>query len=435
MKIVQAILNKNPCYTANRKITVKGLMLHSVGCPQPKASVFLNSWNSPAHKNSCVHAFIDGNDGTVYQTLPWNHRGWHAGGSANNTHIGVEMCEPGCIHYTGGAAFECPDVNAARTVARRTYESAAELFAMLCGMYDLNPMADGVIISHSEGYKRGVASGHADPEHLWDQLGLPYTMNTFRETVRIKMKENTTENMQDLSEKDIWDFVFSKIGNAYGTAGLMGNLYAESGLKAANLQNSFNKKLNLSDEEYTTLVDSNSYPDFITDKAGYGLAQWTYHTRKQKLLNYARQKGTSIGDLEMQLEFLIMELKGYKAVYQTLCKAASVEEAAIAVLTGFEKPADQGTAVRKKRTEYGQMFYEKYAGNATGNSVPFKVKVEIPDLNIRTGAGTNYPKTGKYTGAGIFTIVEIQSGQGARNGWGKLKSGLGWISLDYAVKI
>ena len=89
MKIVQAILNKNPCYTANRKITVKGLMLHSTGCPQPKASVFLNSWNSPAHKNSCVHAFIDGNDGTVYQTLPWNHRGWHAGGSANNTHIGV----------------------------------------------------------------------------------------------------------------------------------------------------------------------------------------------------------------------------------------------------------------------------------------------------------------------------------------------------------
>ena len=81
------------------------------------------------------------------------------------------------------------------------------------------------------------------------------------------------------------------------------------------------------------------------------------------------------------------------------------------------------------------MFYEKYAGNSTGNSVPFKVKVEIPDLNIRTGAGTNYPKTGKHTGAGVFTLVEIQSGQGARNGWGKLKSGLGWISLDSAVRI
>ena len=97
MKLVQSILTKNPCYTAGRKITVKGLMLHSVGCPQPKASVFINSWNSPSYDNACVHGFIDGNDGTVYQTLPWNHRGWHCGsgskGSGNNTHIGVEMCE------------------------------------------------------------------------------------------------------------------------------------------------------------------------------------------------------------------------------------------------------------------------------------------------------------------------------------------------------
>lgn len=79
MKLVESILTRNPCYTAGRKITVKGLMLHSVGCPQPKASAFINSWNSPTHDSSCVHGFIDGNDGTVYQTLPWNHRGWHCG--------------------------------------------------------------------------------------------------------------------------------------------------------------------------------------------------------------------------------------------------------------------------------------------------------------------------------------------------------------------
>ena len=95
MKLVQSILTKNPCYTAGRKITVKGLMLHSVGCPQPKASVFINSWNSPSYDNACVHGFIDGNDGTVYQTLPWNHRGWHCGsgskGSGNNTHIGASL--------------------------------------------------------------------------------------------------------------------------------------------------------------------------------------------------------------------------------------------------------------------------------------------------------------------------------------------------------
>ena len=156
MKLVQSILTKNPCYTAGRKITVKGLMLHSVGCPQPKASVFINSWNSPSYSNACVHGFIDGNDGTVYQTLPWNHRGWHCGsgskGSGNNTHIGVEMCEPACIKYTSGSSFTCSDKAAAKAVAKRTYEAAVELFAMLCKQYNLNPTADGVIISQSCGF-------------------------------------------------------------------------------------------------------------------------------------------------------------------------------------------------------------------------------------------------------------------------------------------
>ena len=61
--------------------------------------------------------------------------------------------------------------------------------------------------------------------------------------------------------------------------------------------------------------------------------------------------------------------------------------------------------------------------------------LEITDLNVRTGAGTNYAKTGKCTGMGVFTIVEVQDGKGAKTGWGKLKSGQGWISLDYAVRI
>ena len=191
MKLVESFLTNNPCYTAGRKITVKGLMLHSVGCPQPKASAFINSWNSPSYDNACVHGFIDGNDGTVYQTLPWNHRGWHCGsgskGSGNNTHIGVEMCEPACIKYTGGATFTCSDLATARKVAERTYNAAVELFAMLCKQYGLNPLSDGVVISHKEGHSRGIASNHGDPEHLWTQLGMGYTMNTFRQAVKAKM--------------------------------------------------------------------------------------------------------------------------------------------------------------------------------------------------------------------------------------------------------
>ena len=184
LRLIESILTKNPCYTAGRKITVKGLMLHSVGCPQPRASVFINSWNNASFDRACVHGFIDGNDGTVYQTLPWNHRGWHCGssinGSANNTHIGVEMCEPACITYTGGASFKCSDLATARAVAKRTYEAAVELFAMLCKQYGLDPLADGVIISHKEGHARGIASNHGDPEHLWSQLGMACRWRTDR---------------------------------------------------------------------------------------------------------------------------------------------------------------------------------------------------------------------------------------------------------------
>ena len=188
MNLIESILTKNPCYVAGSKITVKGLMLHSVGCSQPSASVFVKNWNTSSNTvQACVHGFIDANTGDVYQTLPWNHRGWHAGGSANNTHIGVEMCEPDCIKYTGGANFACTDPARARTMVERTYKSAVELFAHLCNKYGLNPLADGVIISHSEGHKRGVASNHADPEHLWKGLKLPYTMDGFREDVKAAM--------------------------------------------------------------------------------------------------------------------------------------------------------------------------------------------------------------------------------------------------------
>ena len=186
MKLIESILTKNPCYTCGRTITVKGLMLHSVGCPQPSAEVFVKNWNRADYDRACVHAFIDANTGAVYQTLPWNRRGWHAGAGANNTHIGVEMCEPSTIRYTGGSSWvETGDGSNTKACVLRTYQAAVELFAMLCKEYGLDPLADGVIISHKEGHARGVASNHGDPEHLWGKFGL--TMNKFRTDVKAAM--------------------------------------------------------------------------------------------------------------------------------------------------------------------------------------------------------------------------------------------------------
>lgn len=190
MTLIENFLTKNDCYKTGKKITPKGLMLHSVGTPQPSAKVFLNNWNKPGIEK-CVHGFIDANDGKVYQTLPWNHRGWHAGVgktgiSANNDHIGVEMCEPAQIKYTGGANFKVVgDKDAAIAAAKRAYNSAVELFAQLCVKYNLNPMTQ--IISHREGSLKGIASNHGDPEHIWNGLGLGYTMDTFRQAVKTEM--------------------------------------------------------------------------------------------------------------------------------------------------------------------------------------------------------------------------------------------------------
>lgn len=411
-------------------------MLHSVGCPQPSAQVFVNSWNS-ADKSVCVHAFIDANTGDVYQTLPWEYRGWHCGsgpnGSGNNTHIGVEMCEPACIRYTGGARFTCSNVEEARAAVRRTYESAVQLFAELCERFRLDPLADGVILSHEEGHKRGIANNHGDPVHLWNQLNMGYTMDGFRKAVKAAMGSAAVpaEPAAVDNAAVIWNFLKSKGLNDYAVAGIMGNLEKESGLDPCNLQNSYNKKLNISDADYTAVVDAGAYPDFVTDKAGYGLVQWTYWSRKKALLDYAKAAGTSIGDLNMQLAFMWQELQGYKTVMTVLNSAASVREASDIVLHKYEQPGDQSVAVEEKRAASGQTFFDRFTGSGASPFpvVPFLVRVVIPDLNIRTSPGSadNSNLSGKYTGIGTFTIVEISGS------WGLLKSYRekrnGWIYL------
>lgn len=186
MKIIKKFMTNNDCYKENEPMTPKGLMLHSVGCPQPDPLVFWNNQNKP-NVWVAVHAYIGAED-TVYQYLPWNIKGWHAGGAANATHIGVEMTEPDCIKYTHGATFTCSDKAAAIAHAEKTYKTAVELFAFLCKEYGLNPLTD--IIGHAEGYKKGVASNHADPEHMWKQLGMPYSMDTFRADVKKLLSES-----------------------------------------------------------------------------------------------------------------------------------------------------------------------------------------------------------------------------------------------------
>ncbi|RBP44694.1 N-acetylmuramoyl-L-alanine amidase [Garciella nitratireducens] len=187
MNLRKLILTENACYKAGKKITPKGIMVHSTGANNPYLRRYVgpddgqlgvneynNHWNQdrPGGRQVCVHAFIGKlKDGSIatYQTLPWNHRGWHTGGKANDTHIGFEICEDG---LTDASYFNA------------VYKEAVELCVYLCKLYNLT---EKDIIGHYEGYQRGIASNHGDPRNWFPKHGK--SMDTFRADVKKLLSE------------------------------------------------------------------------------------------------------------------------------------------------------------------------------------------------------------------------------------------------------
>lgn len=172
------------------------------------------------------------------------------------------------------------------------------------------------------------------------------------------------------NEQRIWNYLIAKGLSPCGAAGLMGNIQAESGFSPTNLQNSFEKKLGYTDATYTAAVDDGSYTNFIHDGAGYGLCQWTFWSLKQALQLYARAAGRSIGDLEMQLDYMMESLSSYKGMMEILKTASTVKAASDFVLLNYERPADQGETAKAKRASFGQAILEKYATTAQKGSGP-----------------------------------------------------------------
>lgn len=226
MRLRQQLLTKNECFQVSKAINPKGIMVHSTGVNNPNVSRYVPGdaeigqsgqprWNvyHPGGKDIgphpyiydratgrcktcggrqvCVHAFVgkfaDGGVGTV-QTLPWTVRGWHSSsgknGSAQDTHIGFEICEDG---LSDPAYFKA------------VYQEAAELTAYLCKEYGLDPLADGVVICHQEGYRRGLASNHGDVLHWFPKMGK--TMDDFRADVaRLMEGEDETVSYEQWKE-------------------------------------------------------------------------------------------------------------------------------------------------------------------------------------------------------------------------------------------
>lgn len=365
--------------------------------------------------------------------------------------------------------------------------------------YDLNPLADGVIISHAEGHKRGIASNHGDPEHLWRQLGMGYTMDGFRKDVKIAMKEKVSgtqaTEFANLSEKD----VIAKVGGLFTAdqkkSGIMASVslaqfilesgYGKSEL-AQNANNCFGMKKSLSgntwngsvwdgrsvytkqtkeqnaDGSYETITaDFRAYPnveDSIADHSAYLLGAMNGSKKRyegiagttdyKKVVQFIKDGGYATSLTYVEKLCSIIE-KWNLTQYDVKETAAEPErwyrvrkswtdtksqKGAYKVLKNAKACADKNDGYSVYDWNGNVVYAPSKSSEQEQKKVSYRVRVSIKNLNIRKGPGINYDKTGRYTGIGVFTIVAESDGEGATK-WGKLKSGAGWISLDYANKI
>lgn len=306
--ITEAICTGNRRYKAAELFTPKGVVLHSIGTPQPRASVLREFWQRDASAY-VVHYMVD--DKQILHCMPDNFKCWHVGSPGNSQFVGIEMGEPSQIHYISGAKFTVSDLAAAQAYARAAYKNAVWLIAQLCRQRGWNPYT--AIYTHYEITKQKLSNtDHVDPQHLWDGLGLGYSLLTLRRDVAAAMGQASASPAP------------------------------EPEAPAASNQ--------------------------------------TYRIRK------------SWADAASQI-----------GAYSNLEYAKAACKDGYAVFDAAGK----------------QIWPLGYIVRITAQS----------GLNVRSGPGTNYAVVMTLAYGGGYTIVEEQ------NGWGKLKSGIGWICLKYTERV
>lgn len=227
-----------------------------------------------------------------------------------------------------------------------------------------------------------------------------------------------------MNEKTIWDFLLKKTGNVYGTAAIMGNLMAESSLNPANVTGT-------KDHDYIKNADAGTI-NFAHDGHAFGLAQWCYHTRKQGLLDIAKSRGTSVGDLNTQLEYLYQEMsQKYKTAWNAVTSATSIRTASDVVMLKYEKPAGTSDSAKAKRAAYGQKYFDQFAKGSQGQSQTDscrKMVVARVNVNVRAGDATSFAKLGS-----LKTGDKAEWVATAVNGWHAIRycGKVGWVSGEF----
>ena len=372
----------------------------------------------------CSSQYGIGSDGRIGQYVSEGDRSWCTSSRSNdNRAITIEVAS-----YESDT-YACTDA---------AMESLINLLVDICqrnGIDQLRWQADpdliGEVAQQNMTVHRWFAQKSCPGPYLFEKHG--YIADEVNKRLGNPSYHPTNSNPE--SNADQFVKHFEMIGlNPPALCGLMGNIFAESGLIPNNLQNSFEDKLGMNDDAYTQAVDDGSYDNFVHDSAGYGLAQWTYYSRKEGLLNLAKEKGVSIGDLYMQMDYLWQELQNTIDIAK-LNACSTVREASDIILHEFERPANQSEEVEIRRAGYGQEFYNKYYGepDAPAEFEAYNVRVTATLLNVRSGPGTNFGINSSIMDQGLYGICDESDGPGASR-WGKMSNGWGWISLDYTER-
>lgn len=315
-----------------------------------------------------------GTDGEIAGYVDEEDRSWCSSSAWNDNRAITVECASDTKHpYAMNEKVWDSLVNLAFDICQRYGKTKLLWFNDKQTTMDYRPKDNEMVITVHRWYAAKACPG----DWLYSRLGkladqVNAMLSSVEQAIEKQVEEHPSRGVLITTEDDrafyIWRFLKEKGLNDYAIAGLMGNLYIESALRPNNLQNSFEKKLGMTDNGYTNAVNSGKYTNFIHDKAGYGLAQWTWWSRKQALLYFAQRNKSSIDDLDMQLSFLWEELHAYTHVMKILLGANSIKEASNVVLREYERPAvvvnnDKPgiTKALNARTNAGKVFYDKFA--------------------------------------------------------------------------
>ena len=442
MNLIRCYLSDNDCYKAGQTMKPRGVMVHSTAAnntsiaryvqpatDDPNRAALLskigtnrygNHWNQSRAKynakfdtnwSACVHAFVGKlADGTVdaVQTMPWDRVAWHCADDANYTHISFEICED--------------DLSSA-TYFSQVYAKAVELTAMLCKEYGLNPLADGVVICHSEGYQRGIANNHSDVMHWFPKFGK--SMDTFRADVAKAMGSATGGNTGG--------------SNSSGSTGTGKEIVKGSTVRVKQGAKTYTGG-NLASFVYERdhVVSEISGDRCVITYGGVTVAA----VRKSDLTlvgGGAPSQPTAPAPAQEIIKGSTVRLNPGAKDYngKGLASFVYTRDHVVSEVSGDRCVITYGgvtvAAVRKSDlTLVGGGGATSTSGTASQGFKAYTVKISVTELRIRSGPGTDTESKG-FIKPGVYTIVEESNGPGAKR-WGKLKSGSGWISLDYATK-